>query len=147
MVFELRPNADKTAWTERVVDAFCQKGGTSCTDGSFPIDVISDAAGNLIGTTLSGGANNQNGVMYEVNPHWNAAQAESAQFSPGATPAQADWIHQTERVLYSFCALPNCADSGGVGGYAVTMLAPGRFYSATLLGGAYGQGVVFELSR
>jgi hypothetical protein len=151
LVFELRPNADKTPWTERVVYAFCQKGGTKCTDGSLPVGgVISDAAGNLIGNTLSGGANNQNGVTYEINPHWNAddlaAQEEPAQFSAGATPAQGEWIHQTERVLYSFCARPNCADSGGGGENPMTMLAPGRFYSSTAGGGAYGQGVIFELT-
>jgi hypothetical protein len=35
VVFELSPNADKTAWTERVVYAFCQKGGANCTDGGI----------------------------------------------------------------------------------------------------------------
>jgi uncharacterized repeat protein (TIGR03803 family) len=150
VAYELTPSDDWATWTERVLYAFCQKGGTNCTDGATPLDLISDAAGNLIGTTVFGGANNQNGVMYEVNPHSNAddraAQAEPAQFSAGATPEQGDWTHQTERVLYSFCAQPNCADSGG-GGNVLTILAPGRFYSGTYGGGAYGQGVIFEFSR
>jgi hypothetical protein len=39
--------------------------------------------------------------------------------------------HQTEFAAH---------DLSRSGGYPVTMLAPGRFYSSTFSGGAYGQG-------
>ena len=124
-------------------------GGANCTDGASPDGgIIRDASGNLLGTTLLGGANNQNGVVFEVNPYADdrSVQTETVQYSTAAPPGNGDWTHQTERVLYSFCAQPNCADSGS-GGNAVTLLAPGHVYSATFGGGAYGMGVVFELSR
>jgi hypothetical protein len=149
VVFELTPSHDWRTWTERVVYAFCQTGGTNCTDGSQPDGgIIRDAAGNLVGTTLLGGANNQNGVVFEVNPHADdqSARTETVQYSTATPPGDGDWTHQTERVLYNFCSQPTCADSGG-GGNAVTMLEPGRIYSGTFGGGAYGQGAIFELSR
>jgi uncharacterized repeat protein (TIGR03803 family) len=44
VVFELSPNADKTAWTEQVLYAFCAVGGSNCTDGSAPDSgLITDA--------------------------------------------------------------------------------------------------------
>jgi hypothetical protein len=149
VVFELTPSDDWGTWTERVVYAFCAVGGANCADGANPDGgVIRDAAGNLFGTTIVSGANNQNGVLFEVNPHADgqSARTETVQFPTTAPPADGDWTHQTERVLYSFCAQPNCADSG-LGGNASTMLEPGRIYSGTFGGGAYGQGVIFELSR
>ena len=150
VVFELTANAAKTAWTERLVYAFCAVGGANCTDGALPDGgIIRDGGGNLFGTTVVGGANNQNGVLFEVNPYRRtddqSAQAEMVRYSTSAPPMSAGWTNGPERVLYSFCAQPNCADSG-VGGTAVTMLAPGQIYSTTYGGGAYGMGVVFELS-
>ena len=69
VVFELTPNADKSGWTERVVYAFCAAGGANCNDGASPdFGVISDAWGNLFGATILGGANNQNGVVFAINP-------------------------------------------------------------------------------
>jgi uncharacterized repeat protein (TIGR03803 family) len=151
VVFELSPNADRTAWTERVVYAFCAVGGANCTDGSLPdLGIIQDAQGNLVGTTLTGGANNQNGVVFAVNPKLGAddqsALIQTARYSAAGNPGGDHSTSGTEQVLYNFCAQPNCADSGG-GGNAVTMLAPGRIYSGTFGGGAYGMGVIFELSR
>jgi hypothetical protein len=104
---------------------------------------------HLFGATIPGAANNQTGVVFEVNPYADdrSAQTETVQYAPTVPLADGDWRHRTERVLYSFCGLPNCADSGGGGDNPMTMLAPGRFYSSTVGGGAYGQGVVFELSR
>ena len=57
-VFRLTPNASKTAWTETVLHSFCsQRQGVDCLDGENPreAELLIDAAGNLYGTTFSGG--------------------------------------------------------------------------------------------
>ena len=83
-VFELTPNAAKTAWTEKVLYAFCTK--TSCSDGAHSYaGLIGDASGNLYGTTINGGANGE-GTVFKLAPE-------------GA-----------ETVLYALCAKTNCAD-------------------------------------
>jgi uncharacterized repeat protein (TIGR03803 family) len=54
VVFEMTPNTG-TAWTESVLYGFCAKPG--CKDGAGPYaGLIWDAAGNLYGTTISGGS-------------------------------------------------------------------------------------------
>jgi uncharacterized repeat protein (TIGR03803 family) len=61
-VFKLTPGAKKK-WTQTVLYSF-----TGGADGSVPTSgVVLDNAGNLYGTTVSGGAYNQ-GVVYEVTP-------------------------------------------------------------------------------
>ena len=94
-VFELVRNPDGT-WTETVLYAFCSVG-SNCTDGYNPsIALVFDAAGNLYGTTLSGGANGW-GEVYELTPN--------GQGQP--------W---TVNVLYSFCPLPFCSDGSDPSG-------------------------------
>src|SRR5579859_4853818 len=62
-VFELSPSAGG-GWTESVLYSF-----TGGADGANPYlaDVIFDAAGNLYGTTVGGGAHNL-GVVFELTP-------------------------------------------------------------------------------
>jgi uncharacterized repeat protein (TIGR03803 family) len=46
---------------------FCQQA--SCTDGNFPQSApITDSAGDIFGTTDSGGANYSHGTIYEITP-------------------------------------------------------------------------------
>jgi uncharacterized repeat protein (TIGR03803 family) len=55
VVFELMPNAARTAWTDEVLYRFCLQGG-SCSDGDQPSgSLIMDKSGNLYGTTQFGG--------------------------------------------------------------------------------------------
>ena len=125
-VFELIPNAAKTMWSETVLYSFCPSGA-SCTDGELPYaGLIMDAAGNLYGTTNSGGAHG-GGTVFELIP--NAAKTM--------------W---SETVLYSFCAQGGCVD--GDGPYAgLIMDAAGNLYGTTVQGGAHGgYGTVFELT-
>jgi len=95
------------------------KGGT---DGNWPTaGPVSDAAGNLYGTTREGGAFDA-GTVYELTP------------ASGGT-----W---TESILYSFTG-------GADGSTPVAELifdSSGNLYSTTNLGGSYGHGTVFELS-
>ena len=102
---------------EKVLHSF--SGGA---DGTYPYGgLIFDAAGNLYGTTTSGGTSNT-GTVFELTP------------AAGGT-----W---TEKVLHSF--------SGGTDGihpYAGLIFdAAGNLYGTTDLGGAYGYGTVFELT-
>jgi uncharacterized repeat protein (TIGR03803 family) len=132
-VFELTPNAAKTAWTQKVLWSFCAQANM-CTLGSAPYSagLMMDASGNLYGTTYGGGANN-GGTVFELTP--NAAKTA--------------W---TETVLYSFCAQAGCTD--GAFPVAGVVRAPsGNLYGTTSDGGlssataTSGSGVVFELVK
>jgi uncharacterized repeat protein (TIGR03803 family) len=103
--------------------SFCRQGGTNCTDGSVPHDVALASDGNILGTTLSGGANAQ-GVLYQLSPGTGR-----------------NW---REKVLHDFCGRPNCAD--GAGSFSgLSADGNGNYFGATE-DGASDNGVVFELS-
>jgi uncharacterized repeat protein (TIGR03803 family) len=52
IVFELLPNADKTAWSYTIIYRFCSSW--TCSDGAGPApSLLFDQAGNLYGTTMS----------------------------------------------------------------------------------------------
>jgi len=107
-VFELTPN-QSGGWTEIVLYRFCYV--TNCTDGAQPFfgaGVILDSAGNLYGTTSSGGANN-GGVVFELSPN------------------SGGW---TEIVLYNFCSLTNCTDGYNPSG-PVAFDSAGNLYGTT----------------
>ena len=101
---------------------------TGGTDGSYPLaGLVLDPQGNLYGTTWAGGGSTCNsgegcGVVFELT------------------------AGGTETVLYSFCPqYPNCTDGAGPTGNLL-LDAQGNLYGATIKGGAYGQGAVFELT-
>ncbi|MGH6848253.1 MAG: choice-of-anchor tandem repeat GloVer-containing protein [Methylocella sp.] len=124
-VFELIPNAAKTAWAHKVLYSFCAKAG--CTGGVNPnAGVIMDASGNLYGTTVFGAVGGSGGgTVFELTP--NAAKTA--------------W---TETVLHSFCSQANCAD-GANPEAGLIRNASGNLYGTTAVGGAFGDGTVFEL--
>ncbi len=119
-VFNLRPSATTCRatlcpWTETVLYAF--KGSP---DGNYPElgDLLFDHAGNIYGTTVSGGVS---GTVYEL------------------TPSGSGW---TESVLYSFLGAPG----DGYGPYSgVIFDNAGNLYGTTAGGGTGGGGTVFEL--
>jgi uncharacterized repeat protein (TIGR03803 family) len=112
-VFELTPTAGG-GWTEKVLHSFTLNTG----DGVGPqAGLVIDAAGNLYGTTVGGGAFDR-GSVFELTP------------GAGGT-----W---TETVLYSF--------GGGVPQGSLILDAAGNLYGTTYVGGVYGNGgTVFEL--
>jgi uncharacterized repeat protein (TIGR03803 family) len=133
-VYELSP---KTGYN--LIYAFHQSG--SGEDGGYDPqgNLVFDSAGNLYGTTLSGGTNKTAcsnlgcGVVFKLSP------AESGQ----------PW---TETVLYSFCVQANCAD-GARPQAGVIFDSEGNLYGTTYNGGnsncqneGPGCGTVFELS-
>ena len=121
VVYQLEPDA-KGGWVEHVLWNFSQNGA----DGYNPYGgVVFDAAGNLYGTTLYGGAYNY-GIVYELSPTANGAWKET--------------------VLHSF-------DRNGTDGFYpntgnLVLDTEGNLYGATADGGGgnYFEGTIFELS-
>lgn len=104
-----------SAGNETVLYSF--QGG-AVGDGSGPnAGLIMDSAGNLYGTTSSGGANYQ-GIVFKVNPS-------------GA-----------ENVLYSFAGGTDASSPNG----GLVEDAAGNLYGTSSGGGAFGSGTVFVVS-
>ena len=115
-VFELSPAGDGT-WQYKLLHAF------QYSDGDYPTTpLILDTAGNLYGTTFSGGA--CCGAVFEVS-----------------RDAKGAW---SENVLYSFPCENGCLQGGNPSSKLIFDGA-GNLYGTTE-GGYYGQGAVFELS-
>jgi len=130
IVFQLSPSKNGR-WSEKVLYAFCSL--SECADGNNPYAGLTfDAAGNLYGTTLYGGATASDGNVFQLRPD-----------------GKGKW---TESVLYTFCAARyNCND--GIYPYAGVILdAYGNLYGTTYQGttsgsdcNGYGCGTVFQL--
>jgi uncharacterized repeat protein (TIGR03803 family) len=110
--------------------SFCSLA--NCTDGSDPVaGLVADASGNLLGTTLYGGANpvggSGGGTVFEI-------------------AKTADGYANTPSVLYSFCAETNCTDGAGP---IASLIADtgGNLFGTTSGGGAYRGGTVFEIAK
>jgi uncharacterized repeat protein (TIGR03803 family) len=119
-VFKLAPSADGS-WIESTLYSF-----TGIGDGAHPrAGVIFDAAGNLYGTTTEGGlgrANGGCGSAFKLAPNPDGA-----------------W---SGRELYGFtCDLDGSNPVAGL-----TLDTAGNLYGTTPQGGAYDDGVVFELT-
>jgi uncharacterized repeat protein (TIGR03803 family) len=106
--------------TLTTIHSFCEQG-PPCADGYNPFaGVIQASDGNLYGTTLSGGAND-NGTVFRIT-------------QSGALTT-----------LYSFCAQTACAD--GAGPQGVIQATDGDFYGTTAQGGTgNGGGTVFKIT-
>ncbi|MGA7218746.1 MAG: choice-of-anchor tandem repeat GloVer-containing protein [Candidatus Sulfotelmatobacter sp.] len=115
VVFELSPGSG-AAWTENILYSFIQ----SKFDGAGPAaSLIFDTAGNLYGTTTSGGEYRGNGTVFEL--------------SPGAGRV---W---TEKILHSF----NDNGTDGFQPYGnLIMDSTGSLYGTTDGGGRYSAGFV-----
>jgi uncharacterized repeat protein (TIGR03803 family) len=118
VAFEAGPSAG----TEKVLHAFCSRTTPpSDGDGSYPkASLFKDAAGDLYGTTTTGGASGQ-GVVFRL-------------------------IGRTESVLYSFCSYSGCPEFPVAG---VIMDTAGNFYGTTSeeAGSSKPDGAVFELKK
>jgi uncharacterized repeat protein (TIGR03803 family) len=88
--------------------------------GQFPQGATVDSAGNVYGTTLNAGANEE-GTIFELQN------------------VDDQWLEQT---LVAFGSTPS---TGGYGNGNLLMDKEGNLYGTTASGGPYGQGVVFKL--
>jgi uncharacterized repeat protein (TIGR03803 family) len=119
-VFQLSP-AQGGGWNEQVLYSFCSQNG--CADGANPFyaGVILDSAGNVYGTTQSGGVYN-GGVVFELSPGQNG------------------W---TETVLHNF----GHGTDGRNPGYSALLMDRGHnLFGTTSWGGKHSRGTVYELS-
>ena len=99
--------------------SFCSK--TACTDGqSSYAGMIQATDGNLYGTTLAGGSHGH-GTVFKIT--------QSGAFS----------------ILYSFCSQSGCTD-GAFPQTGLVQASNGNLYGSTIEGGAYGSGIIFELT-
>ena len=119
VVFRLSSQDGKT-WSESVVHAFCSLPG--CADGASPNSLAIDPAGNLFGTTQSGGKCTDLfacGTLFEIAPDG------------------------TETVLFDFCKKVGGCDVGSDPGAGVVVGADGTLYGTTLSGGAGDVGLIY----
>lgn len=121
-IFKLAPGSNGT-WTESILYTF--QGGT---DGGFPTPIVLDSAGNIFGTTFSGGGVCSCGTVFELSPPQS-----------GTT-----W---KKTVLYSF----NDGLGGGSPSSGVIFDSAGNLYGTTYDGGSFacpqsGCGVVYRLT-
>src|SRR5208282_1068891 len=108
------------AQTEAVLYNF-----TGNPDGANPESrLTADSAGNLYGTTYSGGLGS--GTVFELSPN-----------------SSGGW---TETVLYNFCSESNCGDGANPTYAYVTFDSQGNLYGTAYAGGANGYGVVYKLT-
>jgi uncharacterized repeat protein (TIGR03803 family) len=99
--------------------SFCSK--TACADGQNSYaGLIQASDGNLYGTTLSGGSHGY-GTVFKIT--------KGGTFS----------------TLYSFCSQSGCGD-GEFPQTGLVQASNGNLYGTTILGGAYGSGIIFELT-
>lgn len=114
VVFELTGGG-----VETVLHTFCTL--PKCADGANPLSTpVMDGAGNLFGTTRSGGKPGY-GVVFEVSPEG------------------------TETVLHDFCSRKGCVDGGNP--RAGLVIDPsGNLFGMASYAGAYNGGVLFEVA-
>jgi uncharacterized repeat protein (TIGR03803 family) len=96
---------------------FCSK--PNCRDGHLPAGLIVATNGNLYGTTYTGGTQGDGGTLFEMT-------------TTGAFSS-----------LYSFCGENDCSDANGQPFAVPTEAANGTFYSTTVGGGLYDDGLVY----
>ena len=120
-VFRLAPSPKACSraicpWTETLLYVF-----SGAADGASPGygDLVFDQAGNLYGTTYSGGESDE-GVVFEL------------------MPSNGKW---TENPIYAFSG---STGSGPLDG--VIFDSAGSLYGTTYQGGRYGEGAIFQLS-
>ena len=139
-VFALTPpSVAVPRWTEKVLASF--KGGT---DASVPNGaVVVDAAGNLYGTTLGGGAKGQ-GTVYRVAPPvapataWKTDILYSFQSGSDGGQPQAELVFDTAGALYGTTVFGGGV-TGGTGAGTVFRLAPPK-----TVGGAWTEAVIYR---
>jgi uncharacterized repeat protein (TIGR03803 family) len=102
--------------------------GTLANDGEYPDGLIFDPHGNLYGTAFEGGKATNCFELDVCGTIFELSQVSG---------------HWTEKVLYSFCSRPGCADGSQPVGTLVRDAA-GNMYGTTA-DGASGYGTVFKL--
>jgi uncharacterized repeat protein (TIGR03803 family) len=132
-VFELSP-AGGGSWTWKIVHDFC---ATDCSDGSGPLQVMSDLSGNIYGVTWNGGGPCSNAYL----------SGDTCGVIFVLTPGGGGY---SESILRTFCLEADCAD--GAEPLRLLLDGSGKIFGTTTAGGGHdddfvhsGGGVLFEL--
>lgn len=124
VVYELSPNKARTEWRisrkKTFGDGFNLTGGLTYAGASQGLAY--DGRSPLYGMTFAGGA--FNGTVYQLTPAKHSFR---------------------RKVLYSFCAQPDCADGYLPSGAVLLVDGNGTLYGTTEFGGAHDSGVLFQL--
>jgi uncharacterized repeat protein (TIGR03803 family) len=167
VVFQLAP--DGSRYTFHILHDFCAK--QDCVDGQRPFSgLVPDGAGNLIGSTTSGG-NVGKGLLYRLSPAgsgWSYSELTTFDDNSGMQPAdlmmgQDGAVYGTTadggtgfagtifrydgqlETLYSFCPRQrHCVDGNTPDGLVED--ASGNLFTAALSGGFHNRGTLIELS-
>jgi uncharacterized repeat protein (TIGR03803 family) len=113
-------------------------GPAGSSDAASPnAGLVSDAAGNLYGTSSSGGpsaGSGENACLYGCGTVFRLSPQSSGVW--------------TETILYVFCSTGNMLNcpNGALPVAGLLKGKSGKFYGTTRFGGLYGEGTVFELS-
>jgi len=163
-VFKITPGGGLTT-----LHSFCAK--TGCADGQTPVaGLVLASNGNFYGTTQLGGADNNNGTVFEITPTGNFKTLYNFCSQSGCTDGQGPiggLIQATDGDLYG------TTSAGGIGYGTIYKITPsgslttlhsflntdgsepygtlvqdtnGTFYGTTFIGGANGYGTVYSLS-
>jgi uncharacterized repeat protein (TIGR03803 family) len=134
-VFELKQRHEK-GWTIHILHSFndiYEYYGNPNPDGFYPYaGLIFDKAGNLYGTTSTGG-HSGSGTVFRLKP---------------GVEVEGEW---EEEILYNFCSANECTDGGQPRGPLI-FDAAGNLFGTTLVGGITngviggGWGTVYELT-
>jgi uncharacterized repeat protein (TIGR03803 family) len=115
--FKLSPNGND-GWTVKTLHSF---GGRN--DGWHPGAALAfDSAGNLYGTTQTGGIGHQRGIVFKLSPNGSGG-----------------W---NETILHSFAP-----ENGSTPQAPVIVDPAGDVFGTTSMGGAHNRGVVFGISQ
>ncbi|HWA90598.1 MAG TPA: choice-of-anchor tandem repeat GloVer-containing protein [Rhizomicrobium sp.] len=123
VAFKLVKGTKECCWNETVLHSFC----SGCSGGYAPQGLTMDGAGNLFGTTLSGGVVNSAcqsstcGVAYRIAPD------------------------TTFTVLHEFCTVGDCFDGANPSGPLLLDSSGNLFGTAQKLG-RYNGGTLFEIA-
>lgn len=160
-------SSGSSGWTETVLIGLGAPPKGNAPLGSVALDKV----GNVYGTFFGGGVNNAGGMfkyssknrkteIYSFNGANGAESSAGILLAPNnatlyGTTSQggmnqagvvfAMTAGAEEKVLYSFCSQPNCID-GVAPTASVIQDTSGNIYGTASLGGANGQGVVFEIT-
>lgn len=121
-IFKLTPSPG--GWTETVLYSF---QGT--TDGAFPSGVVLDRAGNLYGTTSSGGNISCAspfgcGVVFRLDPHGMFRVLHTFNGSDGSHPNVAPLLDSAHETLYGSTAVGGNSDCEGGGCGVIWRITP-----------------------
>jgi len=170
-IYKLAPNSDGT-WSESVLYSL----GSFSGDGTYTwAEPVFDAAGNLYGTTVSGGSYGS-GTVYKLSPNSNGTWTETVLHSftgqaDQGTPKAAVWLDSAGNIFGTASAdgtsvagtvfelSPNSSGRwtektlhtfGALGDgerpfSGLTPDAAGNLYGTTYIGGTHGAGCVYRM--